>query len=161
VQYAAISWDVALCEASAFHAPWFPSRRDEYDAQVARLLDAGNAAPGARAASTRRVMDEARAGGADAVLEKHGVDVLVIPTTPCVAPTIESTRAQPAASGRIVSLTSIVDFTGQPAIAVPCGLADGLPASISFVARRFDEPSMLRAARAYEQIRGVFPAPTI
>jgi Asp-tRNA(Asn)/Glu-tRNA(Gln) amidotransferase A subunit family amidase len=38
---------------------------------------------------------------------------------------------------------------------------DGLPASISFVARRFDEPSMLRAARAYEQIRGAFPFPAI
>jgi Asp-tRNA(Asn)/Glu-tRNA(Gln) amidotransferase A subunit family amidase len=76
-----------------------------------------------------------------------------------VASTIEETHGRPA-SGRIVAWTGIIDFTGQPAIAVPCGLADGMPASISFVARRFDEPSMLRAARAYEQARGPFPAPS-
>ena len=70
VEYARIVWDVSLCEASAFHAPWFPSRRDEYEPQVAALLDAGNAMPGARAAAARRVMDEARAGLADAVLDR-------------------------------------------------------------------------------------------
>ena len=161
VEYARIVWDVSLCEASAFHAPWFPSRRDEYEQPVAALLDAGNAMPGARAAAARRVMDEARAGLADAVLDKHGVDVLAIPTTPLVAPTIEETHGRPA-SGRIVAYTSIIDFTGQPAIAVPCGLTpENLPASISFVGRRFDEPAMLRAARAYEQIRGAFPMPVM
>jgi len=55
---------------------------------------------------------------------------------------------------------SPLDLTGQPAIAVPCGLTgDGLPASISFVGRRWDEASCLRAARAYELVRGEFPAP--
>ncbi len=158
IQYAAILWDVSLCEASAFHAPWFPSRRDEYDQQVATLLDAGNAMPGARVAATRRIMDEARAGIADTVLDRHGVDVLAVPTTPLLAPTIEETHGRPA-SGRIVASTGIFDFTGQPAIAVPCGLADGLPASISFVARRWDEQTVLRAARAYELVRGPFPSP--
>jgi amidase len=124
------------------------------------LLDAGNNMPGARAAATRRIMDEARAGGADAVLDNHNVDVLVIPTTPCLPPTIDETHERPA-SGRIVSLTGVIDFTGQPAIAVPCGLAEGLPASVSFVGRRWDEPSILRAARAHEQIRGAFPMPNV
>jgi amidase len=77
-----------------------------------------------------------------------------------MAPTIEELRADDTTL-RIVASTAVIDFTGQPAIAVPCGLADGLPASISFVARRFDEPTMLRAARAYERIRGAFPAPDI
>jgi aspartyl-tRNA(Asn)/glutamyl-tRNA(Gln) amidotransferase subunit A len=160
VEYVRILWDVSLCEASAFHAPWFPSRRDEYDPQVAALLDAGNALPGARVAAVRRIMDEARAGAADAILARHNVDVLVIPTAPCVASKITETPA--AASGRIVAWTGIIDFTGQPAIAVPCGLTDdGLPASITFVGRRWDEPSMLRAARAYELVRGPFPSPPV
>ena len=116
--------------------------------------------PGARAAATRRVMDEARAGLADAVLDTHGVDVLAIPTTPNVAPTIEEIREHPAASGRIVAWTGVFDFTGQPAIAVPCGLTqENLPASISFVGRRWDEASILRAARAYEMVRGEWPSP--
>jgi aspartyl-tRNA(Asn)/glutamyl-tRNA(Gln) amidotransferase subunit A len=161
VEYAGILWDVSLCEASAFHAPWFPSRRDEYEPQVATLLDAGNAMPGARAAAARRVMDEARAGMADAALDEHGVDVLAVPTTPAVAATIEETRGRPS-SGRIVAYTGIIDFTGQPAIAVPCGLTpDNMPASISFVGRRWDEAAVLRAANAYEVVRGPFPAPPI
>jgi aspartyl-tRNA(Asn)/glutamyl-tRNA(Gln) amidotransferase subunit A len=160
-EYARISWDVALCEASAFHAPWFPSRRDEYDPVVASLLDLGNSAPGVRAAAARRVMDEARGGAADAVLDRHGVDVLVIPTTPLVAPAIEETHGRPS-SGRIVALTSVIDFTGQPAIAVPCGVtAERLPASISFVGRRWGEAAALRAAWAYELVRGAFPAPAL
>jgi amidase len=105
-------------------------------------------------------MDEARAGIADTVLDKHGVDVLAVPTTPLLAPTIEETHGR-AASGRIVALTAVLDFTGQPAIAVPCGLADGLPASISFVGRRWDEATLLRAARAYELVRGAWNGPPI
>ena len=161
VEYARIAWDVSLCEASAFHEPWFPSRRDEYEPTIASLLDAGNNMPGARVAASRRVMDEARAGAADAVLDEHRIDAIALPTAPAVASTIEETRGRPS-SGRIVAYTGVIDFTGQPAIAVPCGLTpEHLPASISFVARRFDEPSMLRAARAYEQIRGPFPVPAL
>jgi amidase len=53
------------------------------------------------------------------------------------------------------------DLTGQPVISVPCGLIDGMPASISFTGRRWGEPTMLRAARAYELIRGPFPTPPL
>jgi Asp-tRNA(Asn)/Glu-tRNA(Gln) amidotransferase A subunit family amidase len=44
---------------------------------------------------------------------------------------------------------------------VPCGLARGLPAGISFVARRWDEEAALRAGRAWELVRGAFPAPPV
>jgi aspartyl-tRNA(Asn)/glutamyl-tRNA(Gln) amidotransferase subunit A len=151
---------VLLGDASAYHAAEhnFPASREQYSPQVAALLDAGMSFTGVQVAGAQRRMQIARNGEADALLD--GVDVLAIPTTPCVAPTIEGIRAKDE-TFRMVAGTAVIDFTGEPAIAVPCGLADGMPASISFVARRWDEATMLRAARAYEQVRGAFPAPSL
>jgi aspartyl-tRNA(Asn)/glutamyl-tRNA(Gln) amidotransferase subunit A len=150
-----------LADASAYHAKAhdYPASKEQYSSQVAALLDAGLSFTGVQVARAQRRMQVARAGEADALLA--GVDVLAIPTTPCAAPAIEAMRANDTA-GRIVTSTLIIDITGQPAIAVPCGITpSGLPASISFVARRWDEATVLRAARAYDQVRGPFPSPKV
>ncbi len=150
---------IMFADAVAYHAATFPSRRDEYGAQVAALLDVGLTFTASQYAAAMRLMQEERRGGADAVLAS--VDVLAVPTMPVAAPTIAATReADPAA--RMAALTGIFDFTGQPAISVPCGLTPGgMPASITFAARRWDEASALWAGRAYEQVRGAFPAPPV
>jgi aspartyl-tRNA(Asn)/glutamyl-tRNA(Gln) amidotransferase subunit A len=158
-QYNAAFIAVMCAEASAYHAPNFPSRRGDYGAQVASLLDIGLAITGVQYVDGVRFLQEQRRGAADAVLD--GVDVLAVPTMPVVAPTIEDSRkADPGA--RMAAFTSIFDLSGQPAIAVPCGLtSSGMPASIMFAARRWDEASALRAARAFEMVRGEFPAPPV
>jgi Asp-tRNA(Asn)/Glu-tRNA(Gln) amidotransferase A subunit family amidase len=158
-EYLPIAWEVSMVEASAYHAPYFPSRRSEYSPQVAALLDIGLRLPATRLAASMRRTQAARHGEADGVLDAHAVDVLAVPTTPVAAPTIAA-AASPDITGRVVSLTGVLDFTGQPVLAVPCGLTVGnLPASISFVGRRWDESSVLWAGRAYEQVRGESPAP--
>ncbi len=160
LEYNAAFIAVMFAEAAAYHAPNFPSRRGEYGPQVAALLlNIGLTITGVQLASATRLMQEERRGGADAVLA--GVDVLAVPTMPGVAPTIAASRAQDP-SARMASLTSPFDFSGQPAISVPCGLTSaGLPASVTFAGRRWDEPSALWAARAHEQVRGGFPAPPV
>lgn len=150
---------VAVAETAAYHAPTYPSRRDEYGANVQPLLDIGQTIPAIQYIAAYRAMQAIRAGAADALLD--GVDVLAVPTTPLGAPTIEAAR-DGAVGGRIHLLTAIGDVTGQPAISVPCGLTDsGMPAGIMFIARRWDEAAMCRAARAYEEVRGPFPAPPL
>ena len=42
-------------------------------------------------------------------------------------------------------------FAHSPAMAVPCGLSDGLPVSLMLVAKHFDEPAIYKAAFAFEQ----------
>jgi aspartyl-tRNA(Asn)/glutamyl-tRNA(Gln) amidotransferase subunit A len=43
-------------------------------------------------------------------------------------------------------------LAGTPALALPCGFTrDGLPLSFQLLGRPFDEATLLRAARAYEQ----------
>jgi aspartyl-tRNA(Asn)/glutamyl-tRNA(Gln) amidotransferase subunit A len=160
-EYLAICWDVAVVEPAAYHAPYFPSRRDEYSPRVAGLLDLGLRFSATRFATSLRRLEQARHGEADAVLDEHAVDVLAVPTVPITAPTIENMR-QKDSTGRITALTGVLDFTGQPVLAMPCGLtSENLPASVSFVGRRWDESSVLWAGRAYEQVRGEFPAPPL
>ncbi len=150
---------VMFAEASAYHAPNFPSRRDDYSGQVAFLLDAGTKMTGVHYVQSYRRMQELRRGAADAILD--GVDVLATPTMPLAAPGIESSRQQDPTM-RMAAFTGGFDFTGQPAISVPCGLtSDGMPAGIMFAGRRWDEASVFRAGRAYEDVRGPFPAPSI
>lgn len=157
VEYASANGTVLLSEAAAYHAPTFPSRNPDYSRQVAAYLELGNALPAPRYVNAMRLLDEARRGAADAVLED--VDVLAMPTVPVPAPTIAAIRAQEA-SPRLAALAGPFDLTGQPAISVPCGLnAQHLPVGIMFAGRRWDEASVLCAGRAYEQVRGPFPAP--
>lgn len=100
-----------------------------------------------------------------------GVDLLVMPTCPTVAPElpadlgpapderrqIEVLREMRAKTPRMRNLMPF-DYTGHPALALPCGESGGLPFSLQLVGRYFDEPLILRAAYAYECAVGG-PAP--
>ena len=84
--------------------------------------------------------------GIDAVMAKHRLDLLVAPT------------------GSPAWLTDLVNgdhFTGSsstpaavagyPSISVPMGFAYDLPVNISFIGRAWSEPTLIKAAFAYEQ----------
>jgi Asp-tRNA(Asn)/Glu-tRNA(Gln) amidotransferase A subunit family amidase len=43
------------------------------------------------------------------------------------------------------------NLTGHPQVVLPCGLVDGMPRSLSFLGRLYDEGSPLRLALAFEQ----------
>ena len=158
-EYARASSAVLGVEARAYHEGAFPGRSAEYGPLVrARLASQGDVDAETYARSMRLLL-EARAGAADRDLD--GVDVLAMPTVPSRAWTIEQAKeiARPSEWTRI---TRIFDLTGQPAISVPCGMdPDGLPIGLQFAARMWDEAAALRAARAYELVRGPFPLPPL
>ena len=157
--YSSIMGPIIIAEAAAVHTQWYPEQKDAYGNGVATMLDAAATIPSATYAAAMRDLQVARAGEADGALD--GVDVLVTPTLPEPPPTIES-MVNGFHHVRRTMCTSLFDVTGQPVLTVPCGLTpEGLPTGISFVARRWDEASVLRAGRAYELVRGPFPAPPI
>ncbi|TMD57165.1 MAG: amidase [Chloroflexi bacterium] len=157
--YAKAASAILGVEARAYHEGAFPGRSSEYGPLVrARLASQGDVDAETYARSMKLLL-EARAGGADRDLE--GIDVLAMPTVPTRAWTIEQAKevARPSEWTRI---TRIFDLTGQPAISVPCGMdGDGLPIGLQFAARMWDEAAALRAARAYELVRGPFPLPSL
>jgi len=92
------------------------------------------------------------AGEYDAVLED--VDVLAMPTTPQTAHEVDRSISRLEAIDRALNMlpnTSPYDNTGHPAISVPAGLADGLPVGAMFVGDPFDDATVLRVGRAFEE----------
>jgi len=158
-EYAKAASVILGVEARAYHEGAFPGRADEYGPLVrARLATQGDIDADTYARSMRLLL-EARAGAADRDLE--GVDVFAMPTVPTRAWTIEEAK-QVGRPSEWTRITRIFDLTGQPAISVPCGMdPDGLPVGLQFAARMWDEAGALRAARAYELVRGPFPLPPL
>jgi aspartyl-tRNA(Asn)/glutamyl-tRNA(Gln) amidotransferase subunit A len=158
-EYAKAASAILGVEARAYHEGAFPGRAAEYGPLVRARLAAQGDVDAETYARSMRLLLEARAGTADRDLD--GVDVLAMPTVPSRAWTLEQAKevGRPSEWTRI---TRIFDLTGQPAVSVPCGQdPDGLPIGIQFAARMWDEAAALRAARAYELVRGPFPLPPL
>jgi aspartyl-tRNA(Asn)/glutamyl-tRNA(Gln) amidotransferase subunit A len=158
-EYARAASQILAIEARAFHQGAFPGRESEYGPLVAARLRASRDVDAAAYASALRLLLEARAGAADRDLA--GVDVLAMPTVPVRAWTIEEAK-DPTRPSEWTRITRIFDLTGQPAVSVPCGRdPDGMPIGLQLAGRLWDEASVLRAARAYELVRGPFPLPPL
>ena len=74
-------------------------------------------------------------------------------------PPIKATPLPPADAPRelyveralnMISNTAPFDITHHPAMAVPCGMSDGLPVSAMLVGKHWDEPTIYKAAAAFE-----------
>jgi aspartyl-tRNA(Asn)/glutamyl-tRNA(Gln) amidotransferase subunit A len=93
------------------------------------------------------------------------VDVLLTPTIPEPAPPLADITAGPVGAV-IARMTRFARFTrpfnglGLPALSVPCGLSpQGLPLGLQIVGRPFDEATVLRVGRAWEEVVGGFTPP--
>jgi len=85
------------------------------------------------------------------------VDVLVAPTIPEPAPSLAAAKSGTTDDvvkrmGRFSRLTRPLNALGLPTLSVPCGFSSaGLPIGLQIVGRAFDEATVLRLGRAYEQ----------
>jgi amidase len=89
----------------------------------------------------------------DAVLKD--CDLLLMPTLP-----MKPTPLPPADAPRelyvqraleMIGNTAPFDITHHPAMTVPCGMIEGLPAGLMLIGKHYDEPTIYRAAYAFEQ----------
>jgi amidase len=90
------------------------------------------------------------------------VDVLALPTVRNIAPEVEEDPTDPT-EAILANLrrnwmvlpmaynTKPTNYTGHPALAVPCGKVDGMPISLQLVGNFLAEPLLLRVAYAYQQ----------
>jgi amidase len=90
------------------------------------------------------------------------VDVLVLPTVRNIASPVEPEPTDPS-EAILASLrrnwmllpmaynTKPTNYTGHPAIAVPCGKVDGMPISLQLVGNFLADPLLLRVAYAYQK----------
>lgn len=80
------------------------------------------------------------------------VDVLLMPTTPMVAPAFpaEDVRSQVEGAFQMIANTSPFDLTHHTAIAVPWEEVNGLPSSVMLVGKHHSEDMLYQAASALE-----------
>ncbi|HEY8173063.1 MAG TPA: Asp-tRNA(Asn)/Glu-tRNA(Gln) amidotransferase subunit GatA [Dehalococcoidia bacterium] len=85
----------------------------------------------------------------DAAFEKY--DAIVAPVTPTTAFKIGEKSGDPFEMYLNDVFTLPVNIAGLPGISVPAGFVDGLPVGLQVIGKPFDEATVLRVARAYEQ----------
>ena len=89
----------------------------------------------------------------DAALRTH--DLLLMPTVAMKATPLPGPHASPEEitrrSWEATRNTCPFNVTGHPAISIPCGIEDGRPIGAMLVGRHFDEPTIYRAAAAFER----------
>jgi amidase len=88
----------------------------------------------------------------DVALSKY--DLLLMPTLP-----MKATPLPPADAPRelyiqrafeMVPNTAPFNASGHPAMSLPCGMSDGVPVGLMLIGKYFDEPTIYRAAAAFE-----------
>jgi aspartyl-tRNA(Asn)/glutamyl-tRNA(Gln) amidotransferase subunit A len=148
--------NISLAETRYCHetAGYFPAHEDEYSEEVRQRVDAGGKVLATQYLAGLDVQKRVRAEFDSALQD---VDAIVAPTVPVPAPLIgaeevdidgERIGVRPA----LVGMNRPANFTGHPAISVPCGFTrDGLPIGLQLIGRSFDESTLLRIAYAYEQ----------
>lgn len=133
-------------EAYAFHRRWFESSREKYGADVAALLDQAAGVPRQRYVNALLEQSRGRAL-AEAAMEAAGVDALLVPAVPYVAPIIGAELER----GTLLGFTRPFNTTGQPVITLPAPVPAGsLPVGIQVVGRFGQERALVAAALALE-----------
>ncbi len=94
------------------------------------------------------------------------VDVLAMPTVRTVAPHLEKNSGQEQATGarelddhhwayqEHTGNTKQSNYTGHPALSIPCGEVHGLPVGLQIVGRCYEEEVLLRIGMAFQEIAG-------
>ena len=146
-----------LPEASACHRALLDRRAEALSEEVRLRLALGGyvlAEDYVRAQRGRAVL----AREVDAALAR--CDALLLPALPIVPPRLGVDRVTvgdttEAVRSLTLRLTQIFDLTGHPAITIPCGRAEGLPAGLQLVGRRDGTSALLALAGAFEEtVRG-------
>ncbi len=79
-------------------------------------------------------------------------DVIMGPTTPSTAFKLGEKSADPVQMYLSDIYTIAVNLAGLPAMSIPCGFANGLPAGLQLIGDYFSEARLLNIAHRYQQV---------
>ncbi|MGD0907476.1 MAG: amidase [Candidatus Acidiferrales bacterium] len=148
--------DISLAESLHTHkaAGYFPGRAGEYSEEVRLRIESGGNVPAIRYLEAFDIRKRALAEFDSAF---HDVDAIAAPTVPFPAPPmgaeyVEMNGERISVRAAVVGMNRPPNFTGLPAISVPCGFTrEGLPIGLQLIGRAFDETTLLRIAYSYER----------
>ena len=136
-------------DGAAIHRDRLKEQPEMFGDDIRRRLEDGAKTSSTDYIVARRTQTEVKKR-CEQFFEAH--DVLITPTTPITAPTIEGNDAVEQA-GRLTRFTAPFNLAGLPALSVSCGFTkDGLPIGMQIVSRAWSESKVLNAGYAYEQV---------
>lgn len=140
-------------EAFAYHEEWLKEKPLEYGEDVRLRL---NKSKNSSAMSYIRAMQELHAYRAQLDQALAAADLLIAPTIPMVAPTLDQKevvfgKVHEEVRMALLRLTRPGNLSGLPSISLPCGFSSkGLPMGLQLIGNRSGEATLFRAAYAYE-----------
>ncbi len=144
---------VLRAEPAALHRPWIESRPHDYSPQVLARLRSGLALPAVEYIDALRARSPMLARMHEEVFAH--CDVLHAPVLTFPVPTRAETDVGggPGLQGLLASFarwTRPVNFLGLPALALPAGLANGLPVGVQLIGPMFSEPALFAIGAVYQ-----------
>jgi aspartyl-tRNA(Asn)/glutamyl-tRNA(Gln) amidotransferase subunit A len=138
-------------EVADVHRELFAENADLYGEDVRIKVERCLAVRDGEVERATRLREEYRAQFAAALA---GVDLLLTPTLPLVAPPVGAgVTGDLAVRESLIRFTYPVSAVGWPALALPCGPAeDGLPASVQLAARAGEDGLVLAAGAVLERL---------
>ena len=137
---------ILATEAFAVHEPWLRTCFNDYGELLRDRLVLGGMVSGADYVQAVRHRHELCRATDTAMA---GLDLLLTTAAPTEAPRIDGTTKW--GSMEKPGFTMPFNVTGLPAMSICSGFGEtGLPVSIQLVAKAFQEPTLFRAAHAFE-----------
>ena len=141
-------------DCATYHADWLRTRGDDYDWSTRTRLESASLVPAWAYLRAQRARELIRR---ELMAELDKYDIIILPTGPVAAPTIEASTGRPGGyyQGRLDlgrrRYTSPAALAGLPALSIPSGFSDaGLPIGMQIIGRAFDEATLFRVGQAYE-----------
>ncbi len=160
-RYRSAAFLITAYEGGNLHRADLARAALDYDPAVRDRLIAGSLLPRSLYDAAQALRAQARAD-VDALFEANGVDVLVAPAAPCVAPLIADPRilidgAMVPARADLGIHTQPITFLGLPSLSVPLARPGQLPLGLQLIGRRHGETALFACAQMLEE-RGVVGA---
>jgi aspartyl-tRNA(Asn)/glutamyl-tRNA(Gln) amidotransferase subunit A len=147
IEYAAVNRVILGAEAWSIHAPWLRERPGDYGQLARQRLMAGAFITAGDYVGAQRRRLQMIAGLQDAFRD---VDVLLCASSmdpPCRIDDADAVKTTYMRQAR-----TPFNVTGHPALTMMAGLTEsGLPLSVQFVGRYFEDATVLRMASAFER----------
>jgi aspartyl-tRNA(Asn)/glutamyl-tRNA(Gln) amidotransferase subunit A len=147
-------WTIASAEAAEIHHNWLETHAGDYHPVVRARLERGLAVSGAAYVRAQRV----RRWVADRLTDAlAGTDALLLPVSPITAYEVGVRHTQicggiEEVSQAVTRYTPLGSITGRPAMAIPCGLANGLPVGLQLVGEPGGEAVLFRLGHAFQRV---------
>lgn len=145
---------IQLPEVLSYHSKYLEEKGTLYSPDIFAGMTAGQFILAEQYLRAKRMLNYYREQMRKIFTE---VDVLLIPSTPCVAPKIEDSFVelggkQTPVGNAVTKFFSLFNMTGNPSITVPAGFhSTGLPMGFQLVGREFEDELIVDLSIEYEK----------